>query len=100
MDKQPCVYILFNRKHGTIYIGVTSDLMKRLYQHRNETVKGFTKQHGVKKLARFELYDTMDEAIKREKQLKNWHRDWKTNLVERDNPEWIDLAVNFGFEPV
>ena len=98
-EKQPCVYILASAKHGTLYIGVTSDLMQRLSQHREGLVKGFTSQHCVFHLVRYEQFGDMDRAITREKQLKNWHRDWKINLIERDNPEWVDLALDWGFEP-
>ncbi|NCP12442.1 MAG: GIY-YIG nuclease family protein [Sphingomonadales bacterium] len=97
---QPCVYILASAKYGALYIGVTSDLMQRLYEHRSGSVAGFTKRHNVKKLMRFEQFGTMELAIAREKQLKRWHRDWKTNLIEQDNPGWVDLAVGLGFDPV
>lgn len=98
-QKQPCVYILASDKHGTLYIGVTSNLMRRLWQHREGLMPGFTTRHRVYRLVRFEQFDEMDYAIAREKQLKNWHRDWKINLIERDNPEWLDIALDWGFEP-
>jgi putative endonuclease len=97
--KQPCVYILASGKHGTLYIGVTSNLMQRMNQHREGLTKGFTSKHGVFRLVRYELLGDMESAIRREKQLKNWHRDWKINLIESENPEWIDLALEWGFEP-
>ena len=100
MDRQPCVYILTSDRNGTIYIGVTSDLAKRLYQHRSGDVVGFTSRYGVTKLVRFELFGEMLEAIAREKQLKNWRREWKLNLIEQDNPRWEDLAPRLGFEPI
>ncbi|MCD1622953.1 GIY-YIG nuclease family protein [Citromicrobium bathyomarinum] len=99
-EKQPCVYILTSKPFGTLYIGVTSDLIARLWQHREGTGEGFTKRYAVHRLAHFELVDTMESAIKREKQLKNWHRDWKLNLITRENPDWRDLAIDLGFEPM
>ena len=98
MDRQPCVYILASDRNGTIYVGVTSDLMGRLYQHRSGEIPGFTSRYGVTKLVRFELFGDMLGAIAREKQLKNWRREWKLNLVEQDNPQWNDLAVELGFD--
>lgn len=89
--KQPCVYILASRKHGTLYIGVTSNLIKRIWEHREGIVKGFTKDYDVHKLIYFEQFERMEDAILREKQLKKWNRDWKTNLIDANNPEWVDL---------
>ena len=100
MERQPCVYILASRKHGTLYIGVTSNLMQRLHQHRAGLIDGFTKSHRVHRLILFEMHADMPTAIAREKQLKNWRREWKCNLIERDNPDWLDLAIDLGFEPV
>ena len=100
MSKQPCVYILASRRHGTIYIGVTSDLMARLDQHRTGAVPGFTSKYDVGRLVHFEMYDDMYTAISREKQLKAWRRAWKIALIEKDNPDWVDLAVGLGFEPL
>ncbi|NBR32076.1 MAG: GIY-YIG nuclease family protein [Sphingomonadaceae bacterium] len=100
MGKQPCVYILASRRHGTLYIGVTSDLLARLHQHREGLIAGFTKDHHIHRLVRFEMFEEMPTAIAREKQLKNWRRDWKTNLIEQDNPDWHDLAIGLGFEPL
>ncbi len=96
-DFQPCVYILASGKRGYIYIGVTSDLPKRFSQHRLRLVEGFSKRRNTNMLVRFELFGTMELAILREKQLKNWHRNWKINLIESENPEWLDLAVEMGF---
>jgi putative endonuclease len=93
---QPCVYILASGKRGYIYIGVTSDLPKRFSQHRLRVVEGFSKRRNTNMLVRLELFGTMELAILREKQLKNWHRDWKINLIESENPEWVDLAVEMG----
>jgi putative endonuclease len=99
-ERQPCVYILASGHYGTLYIGVTSDLMGRLHQHRNGVAGGFTSSYDVKRLVRFEMLDDMPSAIAREKQLKRWHRDWKINLIEQDNPDWDDLAVGLGFRPL
>jgi len=98
--KQPCVYILASRAYGTLYIGVTSDLIGRLYQHRTGQVKGFTSRYRVYRLVRFEQFETMYEAISREKQLKRWHRQWKINLIESENPHWADLAPSLGLPPL
>ena len=98
--KRPCVYILASREYGTLYIGVTSDLVSRLYQHRAERVKGFTSKYEVCRLVRFELIETMSEAIAREKQLKRWHRQWKINLIESENADWHDLAPGLGLPPL
>ena len=91
--RQPVVYILASQARGTLYIGVTSNLAQRLYQHRNDLVPGFTSRYGVHRLVLAEPHATMPIAIAREKQLKNWHREWKINLIEAANPHWIDLAV-------
>ena len=95
-DFQPCVYILASSRRGYVYIGVTSDLPKRFSQHRLRMVEGFSKRRNTNMLVRFELFGTMELAILREKQLKNWHREWKFNLTESDNPEWMDLAPGLG----
>ena len=95
-DFQPCVYILARGKRGYIYIGVTSDLTKRFSQHRQRLVEGFSKRRNTNRLVRFEQFGTMELAILREKQLKNWHREWKFNLIESENPEWLDLAPGMG----
>ena len=100
MDRQPCVYILASQPYGTLYIGVTSDLLGRLYQHRSGAIPGFTSRYRVHRLVRFEMFGDMEHAILREKQLKRWHRGWKVNLIEQDNPHWDDLAVGLGFEPI
>ena len=100
MSKLPCVYILASGHYGTLYIGVTSDLIARLYQHRTGSIPGFTSRYGVHRLVRYELLADMPTGIAREKQLKAWRRDWKINLIESDNPMWGDLAVGLGLEPV
>ena len=96
--RQPCVYILASGKHGTLYIGVTSNLPARLHQHREGLIEGFTSRYGVTRLVRFEMFDDAN-AIAREKQFKKWNRDWKLNLVESENPEWIDLGEGLGSGP-
>ena len=99
-EKQPCVYILVNKPFSALYIGVTSNLIARLWQHREGEVDGFTKRYAVHRLVHFELFGDMELAIKREKQLKNWHRDWKLNLISRENPHWRDLAIELGLDPL
>jgi putative endonuclease len=89
--KQPCVYLLANRRNGTLYVGVTSDLIKRIWEHRNHVVAGFTQKYGVDKLVWYEPHGSMESAIQREKTIKEWKRAWKLNLIERTNPEWVDL---------
>ena len=89
--KQPAVYILASQRNGTLYIGVTSNLVQRVYQHREILADGFSKQYGVKMLVWFEQHDTMESAIAREKAMKKWHRQWKINLIETQNSEWRDL---------
>lgn len=98
--KQPCTYILASQPNGTLCVGVTSHLVARLHQHRSGEVPGFTCQHRVHRLVRYEFFATMADAIAREKQLKNWHRPWKINLIESQNPHWADLAVGLGLEPL
>ena len=85
------VYILASKKNGTLYIGVTNDVVRRVYEHKEGLAEGFTKRHGVKSLVHFETYDSVETAIRREKALKTWLRDWKVALIERDNPDWDDL---------
>ncbi|MBF0479091.1 MAG: GIY-YIG nuclease family protein [Candidatus Omnitrophica bacterium] len=89
------VYILASNKKGTIYIGVTSDLQKRVYQHKEHLVEGFTKKYNINKLVYFEQTNDVNGAIKREKQLKKWNRAWKIRLIEEMNPNWVDLYLNF-----
>ncbi|HET7849051.1 MAG TPA: GIY-YIG nuclease family protein [Pseudolabrys sp.] len=85
------VYILASRIGGTLYIGITSDLIRRVYQHRERQKRGFTKRYGVTRLVYFEQYDDLETAIRREKRLKKWTRAWKIQLIETDNPNWDDL---------
>jgi putative endonuclease len=89
--KRPSVYILASRRNGVLYVGVTSDLVKRGWEHRNNVAKGFTQRYHVHRLVYFEQYDAMREAIEREKVLKRWRRAWKIALIEKGNPQWADL---------
>jgi putative endonuclease len=91
MTKQPAVYILASKRNGTLYVGVTSNLQKRAWEHKNELIEGFTKKYGVHLLIYYELYDDMMSAITREKQIKKWNRAWKLELIEKQNPDWKDL---------
>lgn len=93
MDRQYFVYVLASRKHGTLYIGVTNNLIRRAYEHKQKAVPGFTKQYGVDKLVYYEVFADPISAITREKQLKGWKREWKIQLIESDNPDWRDLAL-------
>jgi putative endonuclease len=88
---QPAVYILASKRNGTLYIGVTSNLVKRVWEHKNDSVDGFTKRYNVHQLVWYEIHETMEAAIQREKQLKNWKRKWKLDLIEGPNPTWRDL---------
>ncbi len=99
-ERQPFVYILASGKHGTLYIGVTSNLISRLQQHRGGLIAGFTSRYGVTRLVYFEMSDDMLTAIAREKQLKKWRRAWKIGLIEEHNLDWNDLAIDLGFEPL
>ncbi len=96
MDKSFYVYILASDHYGTLYIGVTSDLIKRHWEHKNKVVKGFTEKYNVYKLVYYERHETAESAITREKQMKAWKRDWKIRLIEQDNPHWLDLSQNLA----
>ena len=89
--KCPCVYIMANKPNGTLYIGVTSNLMQRVWEHKNNFVEGFTKRYNIHHLVYFEQHDDMVSAITREKRLKKWNRSWKIRIIEKQNPEWKDL---------
>lgn len=91
MNKQPAVYVLASKRNSTLYVGVTSDLIKRVWEHKNNVVKGFTERYSVHQLVWYELHETMESAIRKEKMLKNWKRVWKLELIERSNPNWQDL---------
>ena len=99
-ERIPCVYILARSYNGTLYVGVTSHLIGRIIQHRDGTFDGYTKRYGIKRLVYYEVADTMEAAIAREKQLKRYRREFKRNLIERENPAWNDLAVSFGLPPL
>ena len=89
--REPCVYILASEREGKTYVGVTSDLARRVWMHREGLVAGYSRRHGVRMLVWYEFHDTMDEAILREKRLKRWKRDWKFRLIGESNPGWRDL---------
>jgi len=91
MIRQPAVYVLASKRNGTLYIGVTNDIQKRVWEHKNDFVEGFTKRYGVHRLIYYELYEDMVSAITREKQMKKWNRAWKLELIEKHNPAWRDL---------
>jgi putative endonuclease len=93
-SKQPCVYMLANRRNGTLYVGVTSDLIRRVWEHKNDLVAGFTKRYRVHLLVWYELHESMIAAIEREKAIKGWRRKWKLELIEKENPDWWDLYKN------
>ena len=99
-ERSPCVYIMASGFHGTVYVGVTSDLLVRVFQHRSAARPGFAARYGCKRLVWFENGETMAGAIAREKQLKAWRREWKLNLIAAENPAWRDLAVDLGFDPL
>ena len=92
--KQPCTYLIANKNNSTLYIGVTSNLVQRIWQHKNKQVVGFTTQYNIDKLVYYEQHDNMSDAIVREKQLKKWRRQWKINLIETHNPHWDDLWLS------
>jgi putative endonuclease len=89
--KYPCVYILSSKRNGTLYVGVTSNLVQRVWQHKEGLADGFTKEHSVKSLVWYEQHETMESAIKREKAIKEWQREWKCKLIQKTNPYWRDL---------
>ncbi len=91
MDKQYYVYILANRPYGTLYVGVTNDLIRRVWEHKNDFVEGFSREHSLHRLVWYEVHAAAYEAITREKRIKKWHRDWKINLIQAVNPDWEDL---------
>ena len=91
MQRQPSVYILASKRNGTLYTGVTSSLVKRVWEHKNNVVEGFTKQYSVHDLVWFEMHATMETVIQREKTIKTWKRSWKLKLIEESNPDWDDL---------
>lgn len=92
MDNQYYVYLLASKPYGTLYTGITSNLIQRIYQHKEELVDGFTKKYNVHQLVYYEIHLDVNEAILREKRIKKWNRQWKINLIQRDNPQWLDLS--------
>jgi len=94
MERQPCVYILASRRNGTLYIGVTSDLPKRIWEHKNDVVKAFTHKYQVHRLVWYERHETMESAILKEKAIKRWRRKWKLEMINAFNREWNDLYRN------
>ena len=93
MARQYYVYILATKRNGTLYIGVTSNLIKRIYEHKNNLVEGFTQQHDIHNLVYYEVTESAESAIRKEKQLKKWKREWKIRLIEKGNPGWKDLSL-------
>ena len=90
------VYILASRRNGTLYLGVTNDLVRRIYEHKNKVTRGFSSRYGVDRLVWFEVYDDPENAIAREKEIKKWKRAWKLRLIEQSNPQWIDLYAQIS----
>jgi putative endonuclease len=91
MERQPCVYLLASKRNGTLYCGVSSNLVKRVWEHKHHAVEGFTRKYGVDILVWYEMHEQMDTAIRREKSIKNWKRAWKIRVIEEMNPHWRDL---------
>ena len=101
-ERQYAVYILASRKNGTLYTGITGDLENRVFEHKQAEIDGFTKKYGVHRLVYYELHESPMDAILREKQIKKWKREWKLNLIEKENPQWNDLYKELsipGFLP-
>jgi putative endonuclease len=96
---RPCIYILASKRNGTLYIGVTNDVARRVEEHKSDAADGFTKRYGVHLLVHAEFHETMPLAIQREKQMKKWNRDWKLRLIEQNNPEWRDLSGEISHGP-
>jgi putative endonuclease len=95
MSNQYYVYVLASNKSGTLYIGITNDLKRRVGEHKEGLIEGFTKKYNIRKLVYFEIYNDINEAILREKRLKKWNRSWKIRLIEEMNPKWNDLYTDF-----
>ena len=89
--KQYYVYILTNKRNGTLYVGVTSDILKRIYEHKYKLTEGFTEKYDLKQLVFYEIHNDIEEAILREKRIKKWNRQWKINLIQKNNPQWNNL---------
>ena len=99
-ERTPAVYILTNQTRGALYTGVTSDPLARIAQHRSGEVPGFTARYRIKRLVHIDFFGDMEHAILREKQVKAWRREWKIRLIEETNPDWRDLATDYGFDPL
>lgn len=99
-ERQPAVYILASQRNGTLYIGVTTDICRRIFEHREGRVPGFTRLYGVKRLVHVGYFPDIRSAITREKRLKSWNRAWKLRLIEENNSGWRDLAEDFGYPPL
>ncbi|MGN6277370.1 MAG: GIY-YIG nuclease family protein [Sphingomonas sp.] len=99
-ERTPAVYMLTNQKGGALYTGVTSDPLARIAQHRTGSVPGFAARYRLKRLVHIEFFGDMENAILREKQIKRWHRDWKIRLIDESNPDWHDLAIDYGLDPL
>jgi putative endonuclease len=99
MTKGGYVYLLASKRHGTLYLGVTNDIVRRASEHRQSLIPGFSAKYGVKRLVWFEYHDDIRDAIAREKDIKKWRREWKTNLIERNNPDWLDLFLELTAQP-
>ena len=95
-EKQYYVYILANNKYGTLYTGITSNLIKRIYEHKHGLLEGFTKKYNVHRLVYYEIHTDVYEAISKEKRIKKWYRQWKINLIEENNPHWLDLSFDLN----
>ncbi|MCJ7508843.1 MAG: GIY-YIG nuclease family protein [candidate division Zixibacteria bacterium] len=95
MRKQYCIYILTNKSNRVLYIGMTNNLERRMFEHKYKLIEGFSKKYNLTKLVYYEVTEDVNSAIRREKQLKNWHRGWKTNLIKEFNPNWKDLSIEF-----
>lgn len=91
MEKKFCVYILTNKMYGTLYVGMTSNLPKRIWEHKNKVVEGFSEKYDLDKLVYYEVHENAESAIKREKRLKKWNRKWKIEIIQKQNPDWQDL---------
>jgi putative endonuclease len=89
-------YIVASQHYGTLYVGSTTDLARRIWEHKTKAIPGFTAKHGIDRLVWFEAHETLEGALIRERQIKEWKRDWKINLIERDNPHWIDLYASLS----
>ena len=96
LEKQPAVYLITNKRNGTLYTGVTGNLPSRIWRHKEGKIEGFAQKHGLKLLVYYELHGRMEDAILREKRIKNWNRKWKIQLIEKKNPYWLDLYENLA----